>query len=371
LPGEQVKLFTSDRHTKWSYDSDTSLSYRNETTSEESYFTFAMAKAMSDLNINESGSSQSSSNQSWADGGGGASLNLGFFSIGGGGGGSSYDASSAASFAHNLSQHADASSSNVAAAVRAASSTAIGNVDTRTHAQGESEDQYESSSRTFSNPNKCRAVTYIFYKINKLQIIRFKLVGIERIVRDPAAPTVVYQRAEPDLTGGLTVYPARVAGNSKSRLEIEKMARASVVAHENFLRSQSGVSPNVLVKNALKAAPAVEPMSLAYRNEALAAVDKDLIGAGVLDAKTGKPAAKLIAELSWEKQEVLPTPGILVKGCLDTCQTCEPALQKEIELNLEHKRLENELLKRQIELLDKAQEYRCCPSGETETPPEE
>jgi hypothetical protein len=28
--------------------------------------------------------------------------------------------------------------------------------------------------------------------------------------------------------------------------------------------------------------------------------------------------------------------------------------------------LDNQLLKRQIELLDKAQEYRCCPEGTTE-----
>jgi hypothetical protein len=38
-----------------------------------------------------------------------------------------------------------------------------------------------------------------------------------------------------------------------------------------------------------------------------------------------------------------------------------------IELDLERKALENELLKRRIELLDQAQEYRCCPC----TPPAE
>jgi hypothetical protein len=30
---------------------------------------------------------------------------------------------------------------------------------------------------------------------------------------------------------------------------------------------------------------------------------------------------------------------------------------------LERKELENTLLQRQIELLDKSQEYRCCPAG--------
>jgi hypothetical protein len=36
-------------------------------------------------------------------------------------------------------------------------------------------------------------------------------------------------------------------------------------------------------------------------------------------------------------------------------------------LNLERKRLENELLGKQIELLEQSQEYRCCPEGSKET----
>jgi hypothetical protein len=69
----------------------------------------------------------------------------------------------------------------------------------------------------------------------------------------------------------------------------------------------------------------------------------------------------VINELSFERVSSLPTPGLLVKGCLDECDTCEPALEKAIQLELEHKQLQNELLKKQIELLEKSQEYRCCP----------
>jgi hypothetical protein len=48
---------------------------------------------------------------------------------------------------------------------------------------------------------------------------------------------------------------------------------------------------------------------------------------------------------------------------LDDCSICEPTLDREIQLELERKELENKLLRRQIELLDKSQEYRCCPAG--------
>ena len=51
----------------------------------------------------------------------------------------------------------------------------------------------------------------------------------------------------------------------------------------------------------------------------------------------------------------LPTAGVIVKGCLDECNTCEPAARERIHL-------QNELLRKQIELLEKSQEYRCCPN---------
>lgn len=38
LPGETVRLFTSDRHTRFTFDSESKLAYRHETTSEEAYF---------------------------------------------------------------------------------------------------------------------------------------------------------------------------------------------------------------------------------------------------------------------------------------------------------------------------------------------
>jgi hypothetical protein len=56
----------------------------------------------------------------------------------------------------------------------------------------------------------------------------------------------------------------------------------------------------------------------------------------------------------------------LVKGCLDECSICEPELHRKIELELQHQELQNQLLQKQIALLEKSQEYRCCPEGEEE-----
>ncbi len=365
LPGEQVRIFSSDRHARWSYDSETQLAYRHETTSEESFFTWGMAQAMSDLTITQGGASISTFEESWASGGGGDGINLfGIIKIGGGGGGGSYDATSTQSFAQSLSRHSEAASSQVAAGVRAKSSTAIGEVERRTHAESESESHFESASRIFKNPNHCHAVTFLFYKINKLQKIRFKLVAIERRVNDPTTPTEADRLIVPDTAGMVAVRPQAVLATNKNRLEVERVARESTIERQ---RAAAGFARGEAVGGLRFAAAPIDfrrgPIGPDLRKAALAEVDKDLDKADLIDIKTGKPTEEIIAELSWEREELLPTPGLLVKGCLDECNICEPSLIKEREIDIERKHQENELLKRQIELLEKSQEYRCCPNS--------
>ncbi|HSF60638.1 MAG TPA: hypothetical protein VLA69_03010, partial [Gaiellaceae bacterium] len=59
LPSEQVRLFTSDRHSRFSFDTESSLAYRNHTTSEESYFMAGMANAVNNISVNENASTTS------------------------------------------------------------------------------------------------------------------------------------------------------------------------------------------------------------------------------------------------------------------------------------------------------------------------
>ena len=47
---------------------------------------------------------------------------------------------------------------------------------------------------------------------------------------------------------------------------------------------------------------------------------------------------------------------MIVKGGLDDCSTCEPAREKETELELARKALENELLRKRIQLMGTAHE---------------
>ena len=356
LPGETVKLFTSDRHSRFSFDSETSLAYRQQTTSEESFFMSGMANAVNNVSINENASTTSSSHSSAVGGGGGAGIDLGFFTLGGSASGSSYDASSASKLAENLSQHADSSSRSMEVSTRAASSTQVGEVSTRVHTESESEDQYEASSRTFTNPNRCHALTYLFYKLNKCQTITWELVGIDRRVDDPAAPTGVSTNDPAPFTG-VTVIPDGVLATAANRLTVEQAAQASTTQSDSTLA-------DALSSRLAFAAINAQPIAIPTRAGALEAVDSDLVAQGLLTAVGGTVAKSAQTLLGWTRQVALPTAGVIVKGCLDDCDTCEPSLAREIELDLQRKTLENELLAKRIELLAQSQEYRCCPDGE-------
>ncbi len=365
LPGEQVRLATTDRHSRFSFDSESKLSYRHEATSEESFFMAGMARSMSDLNVVENTNASSTFSESSVGGGGGAGINLGFISIGGSASASSHDASSASTLARSLSRHAEASSSHMEVATRATASTSIGSVASRTHQQGESEDHFESASRVFKNPNRCHALTFFFYRIDKCQTLKFELVAIERRVDDAAAPTGVEPRPVTPGTG-VGVIPQSLPATSGKRLEVERMARVSAVERVTFETGQDRRIGTAPFAGAALLTAVATPIPAAARQAALEQVDKQLVAEGLLDAVGGEATAATRARLGWERELSIPTPGVMVRGCLDECDICEDSLDREIELDLERKALENQLLKRRIELLDQAQEYRCCPAGAEE-----
>jgi len=244
---------------------------------------------------------------------------------------------------------------------RAAASTSIGEVATRTHQQGESEDQYESASRTFSNPNHCHAVTFLFYRINKCQTVKFELVSIDRRIDDPLAPTGVVLNPPRPVTG-VGVLSSRVLATSSSRLDVAKRALQSVAVEQGGTVGTAGA----LLARTLPGLTQQGPIPVNIRQVALQQVDQDLVKEGLLDKVGGQVSPAAQKSLGWEKTMSLPTPGVLVKGCLDDCDICEPELKKLMELEAARKDLENQLLQKQITLLEKSQEYRCCPAGQQE-----
>lgn len=362
LPGEKVRLFTADRRSRFSFDSSTKISYRNEQTSEEQYFMASMSDFMSDISTRDASQATSSSSGSSQGHFGASGAIETLFSGPSVDVSGSYNAASTNDFLRETAAHAQASTHRAEMGSRTASTVSVGEVQTRTHTQGESEDHFESSSREFSNPNKCHAITFFFYRINKQQTLKFTLESIERRVIEPAGNPKVTNN--PFLsTGDVSTIPNGLLATDNKRLDVERTGRQSVaeraVAPTSFAVGQ--------VVGVFQPRLAAEPIPLPVRQQALLQVDEELVKAGLLDKPDGSVSTTAQETVNFERQFSLPTPGIIVKGCLDDCDVCEPTLDQEIQLDLARKSLENDLLKRQIELLDKSQEYRCCPSDSDDT----
>jgi hypothetical protein len=362
LPGEKVRLFSSSRNTRFTFDSENKVSYRHEQASEESYYMSAMDHFMSDLTVKDQGGSVSTTSGSFNTTAGTSGFLESIFSGPSASVSGNFNGRSTFDFARELSSHAESSHNRSVRATHTANSVQMGEVTSRTHAEGETEDAYESASRTFENHNQCHAVTYFAYQLVKEQTVTLRIKAVLRRVLDPAADTRVETRvARP--VGEVAVIPQGVLATADKRLDIQALARTSAAAERlNVLNGSGAIGRSTLAEGQrLSAITDAQPISEARAAAALKAVDDDLVKSGVLAANRTDPGEKLRAEFEFSRTTCLPTQGVVVKGCLDKCSVCEEELEQSIKLDLKRKELENDLLAKQIELLEKSQEYRCCP----------
>ena len=372
LPGEKVRLQTTDRRSRFSFDSESKLSYRSEQMSEEQYRLRALRTFMSDENAVDRGNDNYTEQGKW-DFHGDASGSIGFLSASADANArGSHSASSARDYMHEHRAHAEMSDNQSVEATRKAHSVSVGEVSTRAHQQGESEDHFEASSREFVNPNKCHAVTFMFYKINKIETIKFELVSIERRVIDPVAPTPVAANPFRAL-GQVATIPQEVPATNLQRAAtldrtIASDQKVQVQALQQLPGSVggAGVRAQFAIGVTVGAGQAIglgeqTPLADAVRAQALGFVNEQLAAQGLIDKATGKVTTTAQEEFGYEHITSLPTAGVIVKSCLDKCGVCEDNVERREDLEIKRLDLQNQLLAKQIELLEKSQDYRCCP----------
>jgi hypothetical protein len=371
LPGERVRLYTASRNSRFSYDKESEVTYRHEQASEETYYMTSMDRFMSDLTVNESGGGSAESSSQFETEGSVSNWTDAIFGRPDAKVEGNFSAESSFDFMRELNRHAEASHERSVQGTRAANSIAVGEVQSRTHAEGETESAYEASTRMLENKNECHAVTYLAYQLVKKQVVRFRIKSVLRRVKDPAADAGVTTR---QLRPGsrVAVIPNAVLATDTNRVEVETTARTAAASQQANLIGSGGLiglsSANLMASSVRTSERTLrfKPATTEERAAALRQVDKDLVKAGVIERVGGDLSPKLAAELGFEITTCLPTQAIIVKSCLDKCNTCEETRQISIKLDLERKALENKLLERQIELLENSQEYRCCPVGEDE-----
>jgi hypothetical protein len=358
LPGEKVRLSTTDRRSRFTYDSETKISHRSEQISEEQYFMKATQEYMADASAAQQGNASNRSEGKW-DFHGDASGSVDIIGLGASASTNargSHNSSSVSDYLNEQRSNMQSSATQAVNATRKAHSISIGEVSSRTHIQGESEDHFEASSREFTNYNKCHAVTYMFYRLNKKQKIKFELVAIERRVLDENAPIAGVLQASAtkipiamvpqDIPATALIKRTAVANNTtgfaSASLQATNIDASLVTARHTLTKLANNFDENIGA-----------PIDSESRIKALKEVDTQLMAKNLID-KTGVVSKETKQQIEFDMEFSLPTPGIIVKGCLDECNVAEPLLKEKLQL-------ENDLLRKQIELLEKSQEYRCCP----------
>lgn len=353
LPQEKVKLATTDRRSRFSYDSETKLSYRSEQISEEQYYMTAVQNYVVDGANRQSGNGSSSNSGDW-NFHGDAQGSYSTYLIGGSADASvnsngRHNSKSAYDYLNEQSSHVRGSASQAVGATHKAHSVSVGEVSTRTHIEGESEDHFEASSREFSNPNHCHAITFLFYRLNKKQKISFTLERIERRVKDPIAP--VRRPYTPlGVKPAIAVVPQDLSATNKVFLNRQQVF-ASVEA-SNPAGFAVAAQPLDATFNSGFLSGA-QPIAVETHEQVIKELDKQLLAQKLIEAN-GEVGKEVKSSTSFDMEFSLPTGGVIVKGCLDECDVCEPHVKERLQL-------ENELLRKQIDLLENSQEYRCCP----------
>lgn len=345
LPGESVKLFTSDRRSKFTFDSSSASANRNVQSSEESMQAQQMSDTMFDFGSRDSGSS-SYQNSAHVDGHGDAGIDI----LGFGGEANmsgNFNSKGSAEFARELTQHAESKHNESVMSTRKANSVSVGESISRTHAEGSSEDQYESSSREFKNPNQCHAVTFLFYQIDKVYTIDFELDSISIRVFNKQSDNTRVSANPFTRSNGVGILSTQVLATKADVADVTRLTVNPALFNRGF---------GSLIN------PVEVPLTGAVIDAVTDIVKKELLNEGLLN-DDGSVSEKAKAQYGFHSSMALPTPGVMVKGCMDDCSICEPELQRARELDLQYKHLQNELLKKQIELLEKSQEYRCCPAA--------
>jgi hypothetical protein len=198
-------------------------------------------------------------------------------------------------------------------------------------------------------------VTYLFYRLNKKQKTKFELVSIERRVLDEVAPIGgVMQPAASRAPVALVPQDIPATATLKRNIVASTNTAGASLLSTQLDASALLLSAPSLVRPVLAANSDFRPpIDSETRQKALNEVSKQLQEKNLID-KEGKVTKEIKQAIDFESEFSLPTPGIIVKGCLDECDVCEPVLHERMQL-------ENDLLRKQIELLEKSQEYRCCP----------
>ena len=288
LPGEEVRVFTTDRRTSFRLDSETNITHFTKATFEDHLYISAMDKFFGQLSASQWGHAESGTSGSFEAHG---ETNNAFDAFVSGGEADltgSFNVNSFADFIGGMSAQASAAHEMSATATNTASAVSVGAVGVRQSIEGEVKSHVEMNYRHFRNPSRTRAVTFYFFQIRRMHHVRFWVDSIS-----VSAPE-----------------------RTMWRLRRPKTTRA---AGEDIAVSASETSP-------------VDVADYAAFRKARGVVTQELVAQNLLEQNgTGHAMPQAIRkQTTFEREFSLATPGVFVHGARDSGVVADPSLFRQV-----------------------------------------
>lgn len=284
LPGEEVRLFTTDRRTRFSLDTETKIGYHASASFEDHMYLSAMDSFMGQMSASSWAHAESGSSGSFRAHGESSNVFESLFSGPEADMSGSFNTNSFADFVSGMSAQASTAHHLSATATNTASAVSVGAVGMRNSIEGKLETHVEMNYRSFRNPSRTRAVTFYFFQIRRAHTVRFFVDSIT-----VSAPERTMWRM------------AKVAG----------------------------------AKSAVSAAAAGQPANLgSYRDfqDAHAVVKNELLSKQLLAVNNGRIGMPetVRTQTAFEQEFSLATPGLFVRGGRDIADVADPSLFREV-----------------------------------------
>lgn len=350
FPGEEVFLSTRSRHSVSKFTDDASVSASQVSRSSDRIWMESFKSMATDFHQGEGGSSSSSSHSEFQNkSGAGGGFNLFSLSVSGHAHSEgSHDASSSAEFRRNLEQHLESSAHASSQVTRDATAVSISQVNSHRQITSETHDELQVSTRRFRNDNLCHTVTHYFYQVAKRQRVTIKLISRTCRALNPNARTAVFMKdhAISMATNLKPDFDAKANPNQPGDLR-------DIRAAGNFAGVRQAISLDQDRLSAVGQLP-FDRFTAEEKARAKAVAEAEAI----LD--------KQAKDFEFSVVHIIPTEALYVESELGSCMICEPLLITRHELELERMKLENLKLRKEIELMEKYKDYRCCEDDEDE-----
>jgi hypothetical protein len=284
MPGEEVRLFTTDRRTHFSLDSQTKIGYQTASTFEDQMYMSSMDSFFGQLSSQQWAHGEAGSSGSFQAHGEASGAFESFFSGPDADMNGSFNTNSFADFVGGMSAQASTAHHLSATATNTASAVSVGSVGIRNSIEGKLDTHVEMNYRSFRNPSRTRAITFYFFQIRRAHTVRFLVDSIT-----VSSPERTMWRMAKSATDGVGAAALHISAQPSNLSKYKDFRDA------HALITQELVNKQLLVP------------------EGAAHVTPELVR----------------TQTSYNQEFSLPTPGLFVRGSRDLADVADPSIFRE------------------------------------------